>query len=75
MKLFSALYERVMHWPIQPHAPRYLAGLSFSEHSLIKPHVMLALTKLDLRPYIEQIGWMLVMLVIAAYFILNSVNG
>lgn len=28
-----------------------------------------------LRPYIDRIGWIMVALVIAAYFILNSVNG
>ncbi|HEY0721396.1 MAG TPA: DedA family protein, partial [Gammaproteobacteria bacterium] len=30
MKLFSALYERVMRWSIHKHAPRFLAGLSFA---------------------------------------------
>ncbi|HEY0633734.1 MAG TPA: YqaA family protein [Gammaproteobacteria bacterium] len=44
MKLFSALYERVMRWSKHPHAPRYLAGLSFAESSFfpIPPDVMLA---------------------------------
>lgn len=81
MKLFSALYKRAMRWPIHPHASRYLAGLSFPESSFIpiKPQLApMALTKpgrVVLRPYIEQIGWIVVMPVIAAYFILNSVNG
>ena len=44
MKLFSALYERVMRWSAHRHAPRYLAGLSFAESSFfpIPPDVMLA---------------------------------
>ncbi len=44
MRLFSALYERVMRWSRHPHAPRYLAGLSFAESSFfpIPPDVMLA---------------------------------
>jgi membrane protein YqaA with SNARE-associated domain len=44
MRLFSALYERTMQWSRHPHAPRYLAGLSFAESSFfpIPPDVMLA---------------------------------
>jgi len=44
MRLFSRLYARVMHWAAHPHAPRYLAGLSFAESSFfpIPPDVMLA---------------------------------
>jgi membrane protein YqaA with SNARE-associated domain len=44
MKLFSALYDRVMQWSRHRHAPRYLAGLSFAESSFfpIPPDVMLA---------------------------------
>jgi len=44
MQLFSRLYERVMHWAAHPHAPWYLAGLSFAESSFfpIPPDVMLA---------------------------------
>jgi membrane protein YqaA with SNARE-associated domain len=44
MRLFSALYTRVMKWARHPHAARYLAGLSFAESSffLIPPDVMLA---------------------------------
>ncbi|GAB4298756.1 MAG: YqaA family protein [Thiohalomonadaceae bacterium] len=44
MKLFSALYARVMRWSAHPHAPRYLATLSFAESSFfpIPPDVMLA---------------------------------
>lgn len=44
MRLFSALYERAMQWSRHPHAPRYLAGLSFAESSFfpIPPDVMLA---------------------------------
>lgn len=44
MRLFSALYERVMRWSRHPHAPRYLAGLSFAESSFfpVPPDVMLA---------------------------------
>lgn len=79
MKLFSAIYERVMQWPIHPHVPRCLAGLSFPESSFIptKPNVMLALTKPErtVFPDIEQIGWIVVVPVITAYFIPNSVNG
>ena len=44
MKVFSSLYERTMEWSRHPHAPRYLAGLSFAESSFfpIPPDVMLA---------------------------------
>ena len=44
MKLFSSLYARTMAWSRHPHAPRYLAGLSFAESSFfpIPPDVMLA---------------------------------
>jgi membrane protein YqaA with SNARE-associated domain len=44
VKIFSALYERMMHWSRHPHAPWYLAGLSFAESSFfpIPPDTMLA---------------------------------
>lgn len=44
MRMFSALYKRAMQWSRHPHAPRYLAGLSFAESSFfpIPPDVMLA---------------------------------
>ncbi len=44
MRLFSSLYSRAMEWSRHPHAPRYLAGLSFAESSFfpIPPDVMLA---------------------------------
>ncbi len=44
MKLFSPLYDRVMHWAAHRHAQWYLAGLSFAESSFfpVPPDVMLA---------------------------------
>ena len=44
MRVFSALYDRVLVWAAHPHAERYLAGLSFAESSFfpIPPDVMLA---------------------------------
>ena len=44
MRLFSALYSRVMQWARHRHAPWYLAGLAFAESSFfpIPPDVMLA---------------------------------
>ncbi|MEW8028881.1 MAG: YqaA family protein [Candidatus Thiodiazotropha sp.] len=44
MSLFSSLYARTMQWSRHPHAPAYLAGLSFAESSFfpIPPDVMLA---------------------------------
>jgi len=44
MRLFSSLYNRMLQWSRHPHAPRYLAGLSFAESSFfpIPPDVMLA---------------------------------
>ena len=44
VKLFSALYARVMQWSRHRHAPWYLGGMSFAESSFfpIPPDVMLA---------------------------------
>lgn len=44
MRLFSALYDRVMHWAAHRHAPWYLGAISFAESSFfpIPPDVMLA---------------------------------
>lgn len=44
MKLFSAIYDRVMHWSTHKHAVYYLSGLSFAEASFfpLPPDVMLA---------------------------------
>lgn len=44
MKLFSILFDRVMHWSAHRRAPAYLAGLSFAESSFfpVPPDVMLA---------------------------------
>ena len=43
MKLFSALYVRVMSWARHRHAPWYLGGLSFAESSFfpVPPDLML----------------------------------
>jgi len=44
MKIFSALYTKVMNWARHPKAPWFLGGLSFAESSFfpIPPDVMLA---------------------------------
>ena len=44
MKLFGALYDRVMVWSRHPKAPWFLGGISFAESSFfpIPPDVMLA---------------------------------
>ncbi len=44
MRIFSALYTRVMQWARHRHAPWYLAALSFAESSFfpVPPDVMLA---------------------------------
>lgn len=44
MRLFSSLYTWAIRWAQHPHAPRYLAGLSFAESSFfpVPPDVMLA---------------------------------
>lgn len=44
MRIFSALYEKVLRWAAHPHAPWYLGSLSFAESSFfpIPPDVMLA---------------------------------
>ncbi|NOR52024.1 MAG: DedA family protein [Gammaproteobacteria bacterium] len=75
MKLFSALYDRVLHWAKHPHAERYLATLSFAESSFfpIPPDVMMIPMVLS-RP---EKGWWLASLTtlfsvlggIAGYFI------
>jgi membrane protein YqaA with SNARE-associated domain len=44
MRLFRSLYERALVWAAHPHAPRYLAGLSFVEAFIfpLPPEAMLA---------------------------------
>lgn len=44
MRIFTALYDRVLGWSRHRHAPRYLVALSFAESSFfpIPPDVMLA---------------------------------
>ncbi|MFN2427842.1 MAG: YqaA family protein, partial [Candidatus Binatia bacterium] len=44
MKIFSVLYDRVLHLSAHRHAERYLAGVSFAESSFfpIPPDVLLA---------------------------------
>ncbi len=44
MKLFSKIYDRVMHWSTHRHAVYYLSGLSFAEASFfpLPPDLMLA---------------------------------
>ncbi|MCL2505800.1 MAG: DedA family protein [Alphaproteobacteria bacterium] len=44
MKIFSPMYERIMHYSKHPKAPWYLFALSFAESSffVIPPDVMLA---------------------------------
>lgn len=44
MRIFSGLYDRVLHWARHPHAERYLLALSFAESSFfpIPPDVILA---------------------------------
>ena len=44
MGLWSGLYERTLRWAAHPHAPWYLAALSFAESSFfpVPPDVMLA---------------------------------
>lgn len=60
MKLFSALYDKVLGWASHPQAERYLAALSFAESSFfpIPPDVLLAPMTLA-RP---QRGWWLALL-------------
>jgi membrane protein YqaA with SNARE-associated domain len=43
MALFTRVYDACLRWSRHPHAPRYLAGLSFAESSFfpIPPDVML----------------------------------
>jgi len=44
VKIFSALYDRMMMWARHPRAPWYLGGVSFAESSFfpVPPDVMLA---------------------------------
>ena len=44
MKLFSAMYDKVLGWSRHRHAPSFLGALSFAESSFfpIPPDVMLA---------------------------------
>lgn len=75
MRIFSALYDRVMGWSRHRHAPRYLFALSFAESSFfpIPPDVMLAPMSLSQRDR----AWFFAMLTtvasvlggIAGYFI------
>jgi len=64
MRIFGALYDRVIRWASHPHAERYLAALSFAESSFfpIPPDVLLAPMTLA-RP---KRGWWLAALTTAA---------
>jgi membrane protein YqaA with SNARE-associated domain len=44
MQFFSKIYHQIIQWAKHPHAPLYLAGLSFAESSIfpIPPDFMLA---------------------------------
>jgi membrane protein YqaA with SNARE-associated domain len=44
MRIFSWMYDRVLRWSRHPHAPGYLAAMSFAESSFfpVPPDVMLA---------------------------------
>jgi len=44
MRIFGWLYDKAIQWSRHPHAPRYLAGLTFAESSFfpVPPDVMLA---------------------------------
>jgi membrane protein YqaA with SNARE-associated domain len=44
MKIFSGLYDRALRWSAHPHAPRYLAAVSFAESSFfpLPPDALLA---------------------------------
>jgi membrane protein YqaA with SNARE-associated domain len=44
MRIFSWMYKKALSWSAHPHAPRYLAALSFAESSFfpVPPDVMLA---------------------------------
>lgn len=55
MKLFSTIYDRMMHWSKHKHALYYLSGLSFAEASFfpLPPDVMLAPMSLS-KP---QLAW------------------
>ncbi len=48
MKLFGGLYDRVMAWSSHPHAPRYLAGISFAESSFFPIPVAVMLLPMSL---------------------------
>lgn len=43
MRIFSYLYRKVLNWSKHPHAPIYLAGVSFAESSFfpVPPDIML----------------------------------
>jgi len=43
VKIFTPLYDKTMQWSKHPHAPKYLAGMSFAEASFfpIPPDVLL----------------------------------
>ncbi len=48
MKLFEGLYDRMMGWARHPHAPRYLAGVSFAEAVFFPVPVALMLLPMSL---------------------------
>lgn len=72
MKIFTALYDKVLGWSRHRHAPRYLGGLSFAESSFfpIPPDVMLAPMALA-RP--ERAWWYATITTIAS--VLGGVLG
>lgn len=48
MKIFSALYDKVLHWSKHPHAERYLAGVSFAEASFFPVPTILMMAPMAL---------------------------
>ncbi|MBN1379885.1 MAG: DedA family protein [Gammaproteobacteria bacterium] len=60
MKLFSPLYERVMHWAAHPKAKWYLAALSFMESSFFPiPTVFMLVPMVAAKP---KQGWQLALI-------------
>jgi len=72
MKLFTALYDRVLSWSRHPHAERYLAAISFAEASFFPIPTVLMMAPMALaKP--QRAWWLAAMTTV--FSVLGGIAG